>query len=187
MTVSRNRTRKADVMASDAVIPQADFEIRRLTVDDLDCLRAIRAKAIQTHPQSFGSPEEDEGGEVMMAAYRHWLGDMMLGAFGCRGLVGLAGFYVPRYRRSQHRGHIFSVYVRENARGKGVGDRLIKELLAHARVRVEQVHLAVGSTAAAAIKTYRRNGFEIYGTDPGAIRIGDATYDNYLMMKKLSR
>lgn len=174
-------------MASDAVIPQADFEIRRLTVDDLDCLRDIRAEAIQTHPQSFGSPEEDEGGEVMMAAYRHWLGDMMLGAFGCKGLIGVAGFYVPRYRRSQHRGHIFSVYVRENARGKGVGDRLIKELLAHARARVEQVHLAVGSTAAAAIKTYRRNGFEIYGTDPGAIRIGDATYDNYLMMKKLSR
>jgi ribosomal protein S18 acetylase RimI-like enzyme len=41
-------------------------------------------------------------------------------------------------------------------------------------------------TATAAIKTYKRNGFEIYGTDAGAIRIGDATYDKYLMMKKLA-
>ncbi|WP_083514311.1 GNAT family N-acetyltransferase [Bradyrhizobium manausense] len=173
-------------MVSNAVIPRADFEIRRLTVDDLDCLREIRAEAIRAYPQTFGSPEEDEGGDVMMAAYRQWLGETILGAIGCEGLIGVAGFYASRYRKSQHRGHIFSVYVRENERGKGVGDRLIKELLAHAVTRVEQVHLAVGSTAVAAIKTYQRNGFEIYGTDPSVIRIGDATYDHYLMVKKLS-
>src|SRR5207253_989798 len=95
-----------------------DVEIRRLTVDDLDCLRAIRAEAIQTQPQSFGSPEEDEGGEAMMAAYRHWLSGTVLGAFGRDGLIGVAGFYVLSYKRSQHRGHIFSVYVREIDRGK---------------------------------------------------------------------
>ena len=173
-------------MVSNAVIPRADCEIRRLTVDDLDCLREIRAEAIRAHPQTFGSPEEDEGGDVMMAAYRQWLGETILGAFGCEGLIGVAGFYVSRYRKSQHRGHIFSVYVRENERGRGVGDRLVKELLAQAEARVEQVHLAVGSTAVAAIKTYQRNGFEIYGTDPSVIRIGDTTYDHYLMMRKFS-
>ena len=89
-------------------------------------------------------------------------------------------------RRSRHRGHIFTVYVKENGRGKGVGDRLIKELLAHAEACVEQVHLAVLLTATAAIKTYKRNGFEIYGTDPRAIRIGDTTYDKYLMVRKFS-
>ena len=186
MTISRYRNGKADIMASNAVIPQTDVEIRRLTVDDLDCLREIRAEAIQTHPQSFGSPEEDEGGDAMMAAYRHWLNGTILGAFGCEGLVGVAGLYVSAYKRSQHRGHIFSVYIRENDRGKGVGDQLIKKLLAHARSRVEQVHLAVVSTAAAAIKTYERNGFEIYGTDPRVVRIGDTTYDNHLMMKRFS-
>ncbi|BAR53903.1 hypothetical protein NK6_718 [Bradyrhizobium diazoefficiens] len=49
------------------------------------------------------------------------------------------------------------------------------------------MHLAVLLTATAAIKTYKRNGFEVYGTDPGAIRIGDITYDQYLMMKKFIR
>jgi hypothetical protein len=39
-------------------------------------------------------------------------------------------------------------------------------------------------TAKAAIRTYKRNGFAIYGTDPRAIRIGDVTYDKYLMIKK---
>ena len=58
------------------------------------------------------------------------------------------------------------------------------ELLSIAEVRVQQVHLAVVLTATAAIRTYKRNGFEIYGTDPRAIRLGDVTYDKYLMMKK---
>ncbi|BBO07596.1 MULTISPECIES: GNAT family N-acetyltransferase [Bradyrhizobium] len=176
-------------MISHAAGAQADVEIRRLNVDDLDLFRDIRAEALQMHPQTFGSPEEDEGGEPMMAAYRRWLDGMILGAFRCGSLMGVAGFYVSPDRRSQHRGNIFTVYVREEGRGKGVGDRLIKELLAHAEARVEQVHLAVllESTAAIKINTYKRNGFEIYGTDPAAVRIGEATYDKYFMVRKFSR
>jgi ribosomal protein S18 acetylase RimI-like enzyme len=136
-------------------------------------------------PQSFYSLEEDQGGDAMVAAYRHWLSGTILGAFACQTLVGIAGFYVSPDKRSQHRGHIYTVYVQEASRGKGVGDGLIKELLALAAVHVEQVHLAVLLTATDAIKTYKRNGFEIYGTDPRVIRIGDSTYDKYLMMKKV--
>ncbi|MCP3409856.1 GNAT family N-acetyltransferase [Bradyrhizobium sp. CCGB01] len=174
-------------MTSHSAIAPSEVEIRRLIVDDLDIFREIRAEALQTHPQTFGSPEEEEGGDAMVAAYRHWLSGTILGAFGCGNLIGIAGFYVSADKRSQHRGHIFTVYVKEKGRGNGVGDRLIKELLARAEARVEQVHLAVVSTATAAIKTYKRNGFEIYGTDPCVVRIGEAMYDNYLMIKRFSR
>ena len=171
-------------MTSQAAIAPAGVKFRRLTVDDLDVFREIREEALQKYPQSFYSLEEDQGGDAMVAAYRHWLSGTILGAFACQTLVGIAGFYVSPDKRSQHRGHIYTVYVREASRGKGVGDGLIKELLAQAAVHVEQVHLAVLLTASDAIKTYIRNGFEIYGTDPRVIRIGDATYDKYLMMKK---
>ena len=173
-------------MTSHSAALQADAAIRRLTVDDLDIFRDIRAEALQQHPQSFGSPEEDEGGDAMVAAYRHWLSGTIFGAFGCGSLIGVAGFYVSTDKRYQHRGHIYTVYVRDNSRGRGVGDRLIKELLAHAEACVEQVHLAVLLTATAAVRTYKRNGFEIYGTDPRAVRIGDATYDKYLMVRRFS-
>lgn len=168
-------------------IASTEVKIRRLTVDDLDSFREIRAEAIQNYPQSFATPEEDEGGDAMIAAYRHWLSGDILGAFEHENLTGVAGFYVGPDKRAQHRGHIFTVYVKERCRGKGVGDRLIKELLALAEERVEQVHLAVVLTATAAIKTYRRNGFDIYGTDPRAIRIGDVAYDKYLMVKNFTR
>ena len=171
-------------MTSQAAIGAASVTIRRLTVDDLELLRGIRAEALQKYPQAFGSLEEDQGGDAMVAAYRRWLSGTLLGAFECQNLVGTAGFYVSSDKRSQHRGHIYTVYVQEGSRGKGVGDRLIKELLALAASRVDQVHLAVLVTATDAIKTYKRNGFEIYGLDPRVVRIGDLTYDEYLMMKK---
>ncbi|WP_409517567.1 GNAT family N-acetyltransferase [Bradyrhizobium sp. WYCCWR 12699] len=128
-------------MASHAAPAPADLDIRRLTVDDLDHFHDIRAEALRTHPQTFGSREEDEGGEATLAAYRRWLSGVILGAFERGNLIGIAGFYVSPDRRSRHRGHIFTVYVREGGRGRGVGDRLIKELLAHAEACVEQVHL----------------------------------------------
>jgi GNAT superfamily N-acetyltransferase len=183
----RCEKRKAAIMTSHPDLAQVDGNVRRLTVGDLDILREIRAEAIQDHPRSFASPEEDEGGEAMLAAYRHWLSGMILGAFEFGSLVGVAGFYVSPDRRSRHRGHIYTVYVREKSRGKGIGDRLIKDLLVHAETLVEQVHLAVVSTATAAIKTDKRNGFEIYGTDPCAVRVDDVMHDKYLMIRKFSR
>ncbi|MBR0777001.1 GNAT family N-acetyltransferase [Bradyrhizobium diazoefficiens] len=173
-------------MTSNA-IDQAGVDIRRLTVDDLHLFCEFRAEALRTHPQSFWSREEDEGGDTMMAAYHYWLSGMILGAFGSGNLIGIAGFYVSPDRGSQHRGHIYTVYVKDDHRGKGVGDRLIKGLLAHAEAQVEQVQLGVLVTATAAIKTYERNGFEIYGTDRRFLRIGDTTYDKYLMVKEFNR
>ena len=49
------------------------------------------------------------------------------------------------------------------------------------------MHLEVLLEATAAIRTYERNGFEVYGTDPAAVRIGGITYDKYLMVRKFSR
>lgn len=174
------------IMTSCADRDRAAVNIRRLSVDDLDRFRDIRAEALRTHPQTFYSPEEDGAGEAMLAAYRHWLNGMLLGAFNRGHLIGVAGFYVSPDRRSQHRGNIYTVYVRENHRAIGVGDQLIKQLLSHAATCVEQVHLAVLVEASAAVRTYQRNGFEIYGTDPAAVRIGDATYDKYLMVRRFS-
>ncbi|MBR0861546.1 GNAT family N-acetyltransferase [Bradyrhizobium diazoefficiens] len=69
----------------------------------------------------------------MLMAYRHWLSGTILGAFESGSLIGIAGLHVSPYKRSQHRGQIFTVYVREDDQGKGVGDRLIKEILAPCR------------------------------------------------------
>lgn len=175
------------MMATSPISGPAEMTLRRLRVNDVELFRDIRAEARRAHPEAFGSPEEDQGGDVMVSAYRRWLSGTILGAFEGMALVGIAGFYVSADTRSRHRGHIYTVYVRPFARGHGIGDRLIRQLLALAEDQVEQVHLAVVTTAAPAIRTYARNGFEIYGTDPGVTRIGDVTHDHHLMVRKFRR
>jgi ribosomal protein S18 acetylase RimI-like enzyme len=184
LIASYESQQEADIMISQAASSLPGVEIRQLNVDDLELFRDIRTEAVHKYPQMFGSPEEDQGGEVMSAAYRRWLTGTMLGAFEDQTLIGIAGFYASSDKKSQHRGHIYTVYVREGSRGKGFGDSLIKNLLVLAEALVDQVHLAVLLTATDAVKTYERNGFEIYGLDPRVVRIGELEYDQYLMLKR---
>lgn len=156
--------------------------IRRLTVDDFEAFRELREEAMRLYPESFGSPEEEQGGETRDAAYRHWLNGEIFGAFEDGKLVGATGFYIPA---DKSYGQIFTVYVRNAYRRKGIGDRLLKSILGLAEGRVDQVHLCVVHTAKDAIETYLRNGFEICGTEPRAFSLGDIHYDELLMAKKL--
>ncbi|MEJ0063610.1 MAG: GNAT family N-acetyltransferase [Alphaproteobacteria bacterium] len=159
--------------------------IKRLTVDDIEAFHELREEAIALYPESFGSPEEEEGGEARDAAYRRWLNGEILGAFEDGNLVGATGFYIPADEKVQSHGQIFTVYVRAAYRKKGIGDRLLKSILDLAKSRVDQVRLRVVHTAKDAIKTYLRNGFEIYGTESRAVSIGNIHYDEILMEKKL--
>jgi ribosomal protein S18 acetylase RimI-like enzyme len=192
LAIAPSKDIEITITLPDGKLDQVDSElritfermIRRLTVDDINIFREIREEAIRTNPESFGSPEEQQGIEQQESAYQRWLKGEVWGIFEDGKLVGTAGFYLSSDKRSQHRGHIFMVYVRSTYRGKGLGDQLIKYILALAENRVDQVHLCVIVTSKPAIKTYLRNGFEIYGTDPRVLRLGDITYDEYLMVRK---
>jgi ribosomal protein S18 acetylase RimI-like enzyme len=50
---------------------------------------------------------------------------------------------------------------------------------------LEQVHLAVVTSNETAVNLYIALGFRTYGTDPGALKVGTALFDEYLMVKEL--
>jgi ribosomal protein S18 acetylase RimI-like enzyme len=158
--------------------------LRQLTSADIEMFNDIRTEAIRTNPESFGSPEEEHGGDAQRQAYLCWLSGDVWGAFEDQNLIGVAGFYITQDKRVTHRGNLFTVYVRPASRGQGMGDLLIKKILSVAEKRVDQMKLMVVTTAIPAIKTYLSNGFEFYGRDRGAFRVNDASYDEYLMIKK---
>jgi len=160
--------------------------IRRLTVDDLAAFHNLREEAMRLHPESFGSPEEERGGEKQKAAYRHWLktGDLW-GAFDNDKLLGTAGFNVSSDARLQNFGQVFIVYVRPDYRNKGIGGELLSNILASAGENVAQAHLCVAHTAQAAIQLFTKNGFEIRNTETAAYSIGSEDYDEHQMVKIL--
>lgn len=101
----------------------------------------------------------------------------------------MAGFFRRQGEKICHRGGIWGVYVAKPYQGKGLGYRLLEELIRQVRFQpgLEQVALGVSSMNYAAKRLYKSLGFEIYGRERRALKLGDAYVDEELMVLYLQR
>jgi ribosomal protein S18 acetylase RimI-like enzyme len=111
---------------------------------------------------------------------------VILGAFGPE-LIGLAGCFRMEGRKNAHKTLIWGMYVAPEARGHGTGRALLDAAIARARAwpGVEQVQLAVMTTNAAAQALYVTAGFEVFGLERRALRVGDRYVDEEHMVLHL--
>ena len=102
-------------------------------------------------------------------------------------LVGMAGCFRERHLKTRHKGRIWGVYVRANCRGKGLGRGLLAALLERVKKLpgLEQVNLSVSSSQVAARKLYRSLGFETFGVEDKALKIGDQYLQEEYMVLRL--
>jgi ribosomal protein S18 acetylase RimI-like enzyme len=79
------------------------------------------------------------------------------------------------------------MYVTNSRRRGGIGYALVAELLAKAKrdPSLEQILLAVTVGNGDASKLYRRFGFETYGVEPKALKVGSEYVDIDHMILKL--
>ena len=98
---------------------------------------------------------------------------------------GIANLYLQSYEKMSHQ-CLFAIIVDEKHRGKGVGAKLLRELmkLAKERFHLEFLHLEVyqGNPA---IALYERLGFSQYGVHKRFIKDGGRYIDKILMQKYL--
>jgi ribosomal protein S18 acetylase RimI-like enzyme len=163
--------------------------VRRLTAGDLDALWALRLRALTDNPEAFGATYEETvtHGQARMRQ-RLGQGDeaFSLGAFEDT-LIGMVGFRRAEGAKDRHKGFIFGMYVHPEQRERGVGRALMQELIAQVKPLpgLEQLHLAVVTTNRPACHLYRSMGFEVYGTEPRALKHGEQYWDEDLMVLRL--
>jgi ribosomal protein S18 acetylase RimI-like enzyme len=102
-------------------------------------------------------------------------------------MLGTVGLSVDSSVKTHHRGFLWGMYVLPKARGQQVGKKLIQELLDRAIGLgfLEQIHLSVVTSNAAAVYLYQSMGFAVYGTDPRVLNINGEFFDEYLMCMRL--
>ena len=98
---------------------------------------------------------------------------------------GIANLYLQPYKKLAHQ-CLFAILVDEKYRGKGVGARLLTDLIALAkeRFKIELLHLEVyeGNPA---IHLYERFGFEQYGKQKHFVKESEKYLNKIFMQKNL--
>jgi ribosomal protein S18 acetylase RimI-like enzyme len=77
----------------------------------------------------------------------------------------------------RHKGVLWGMSVRPEARGTGLAAALVQQVVAHARTLVEQVCLTVIASNVAARRLYKAAGFEEYGLERRGLKVGSKYYD----------
>jgi ribosomal protein S18 acetylase RimI-like enzyme len=162
--------------------------IRQLEPDDVEAFRAIRLEALQDSPEAFGGDFAHESRQPIESFLEQITRSAVFGAFADGVLRGVVGLFWDTAAKRRHQGHLYTVYIRPEARGTGVGLPLIEAALEHAQSRgLLQVLLGVAVHNAPAIALYRKAGFEIYGTEPRSLHVNGRYIDEHMMVRFLDR
>ncbi len=162
------------------------LEIRILTADDAEEFRTLRLRALREEPEAFGSSWEEEQARPLEQTVARLQGDGMtaFGGFDDAGrLAGMVRLHRHDGVKSEHKADIISMYVAPESRGRGLGRMLLEAAITRARAMpgVEQLLLAVNVTNVPARNLYLAMGFEPFGREPRALKIGDRYFDEDYM------
>ena len=162
-----------------------DDQIRKLISEDAEIFRIIRLESLKHHPEAFAASFEVESQLALDDIARRLDKRTVFGGFQGGDLMGVAGLSALESPKARHKGVLWGMYVREPARGSGLAKALVEAVLAHAKSRVELVQLSVVTSNERAGQFYRKAGFERYGIEPRAIKIGDRYLDEELLVRFL--
>ncbi|MEQ8766195.1 MAG: N-acetyltransferase [Planctomycetota bacterium] len=162
--------------------------VRELTPDDAEAFYRIRHEGLRDTPMAFAaSPEDDRASSV--EATRELLDagpSTIFGAFDPE-LVGVVGAVRNHHLKMAHKLHVWGVYVSPAGRGRGIGEALLRAVIAYAEEvpGIDWLQLSVSSTTPAAKRLYERVGFEVWGIEPDALRYAGESGDELHMARRV--
>jgi ribosomal protein S18 acetylase RimI-like enzyme len=163
-----------------------DIRVRRLMPEDGALYREIRLEGLRLSPEAFGSTFEAESAKPVEAFAERIRNSETLGAFDGSEILGIAALLQNPGPKESHKAMLVGMYVRPQARHRGVGRLLIESAIEFARERVELIHLTVTGGNEPALRLYARLGFVEYGVERHALKHDGRYYDEILMAKDLA-
>ncbi len=160
------------------------MNIRRLTVEDVRAFQELRSEMCRNHPEAFGqTPEEvaamkEEQALEWMAPCEVFPERFVLGAFDGERLMATVAFKREDLTKERHRGWIWAVYVRREARGHSLARSMMEQVISEARKMegLEMITLTVAVTQTSARTLYTALGFFTNGLNLHGYKLPDGRY-----------
>jgi RimJ/RimL family protein N-acetyltransferase len=156
-------------------------EIVQLTSDNWQLLKDMRLKALQTDPLAFGRTYEEESQlsdedwkDKLTDPDSEWFFSKKDGKY-----IAMAGVIFAKRKIIQHRAEINGVFVEPAYRRQGIGEDLVRCILAKlkANSKTAKVELNVRAPQESAIKMYEKLGFRTIGVHKKNAKIDGIYYD----------
>jgi len=157
------------------------IEIRRLGSADAAAYREIRLAGLRDSSEAFGSTFARESAQPLGWFRDRLRNTQVFGGFRSMHLIGVAGFVIRAGEKERHKGLLWGMYVRPDARNAGVGRQLVEALIDHARDHVEVIQLSLVSGNERARRLYASLGFVEYGIEKKSLKQDGHYYDEILM------
>lgn len=164
-----------------------EINIRRLNIDDANDFRTIRLSGLKHNPEMFGSTYAVESQSPLALFAERIERSVIVGAFHKNQIVGVIIFLQETGLKNAHKANIYGFYIEPQFRGQGIATQLLQTVLSYAQDYVEQIMLSVVSTNDLAIQLYKKHGFQIYGTEPRAMKSEIGYQDEILMVLFLNK
>lgn len=164
-----------DILLRDAIVADA-ADIRQLKEDVIS-----EGAYMLREPGDAELTVEAESEEILSHLGRSGC-IYVVAAFG-HSVAGFLEFSCGSLKRIRHSG-MFSMYVKKEFRGDGIGSMLLEELISWAENDpvIEKLTLAVFSTNKRAIMLYEKYGFATEGICPRDMKLSDGTYIDSILM-----
>ena len=159
----------------------ACIQLRRLTPVDVAAYRDVRLAGLRDSPEAFGSTYGKENAQPVTWFCDRLSNSAVFGAFYSTALLGVAGLAIRQGEKERHKGLLWGMYVRPDARKAGIGRQLVKAVIEHARAHVEVIQLSVVSDNVPARRLYASLGFIEYGIEKASLKQNAHYYDEILM------
>lgn len=164
--------------------------VRLLDPNDAEQFKALRLHAVENSPTSIWPTRDEEMArsiEEIAARIRSAPTQAVFGAFDGEVMVGITGVRREPLCQVNHKATIWGVFVNPSYRGRGIAQMLLSAATIHATELWDtiQLMLCVNAENLPAKRLYASHGFQTFGLEPRAMKVGDCFYDEEHMCKQL--